>query len=150
MRPAILPRTICPLALALLGLLAGCNRDPAGVGTTYPVAGKVTVAGAPLRSGSVSFRPDSSRGNNTPHEPAGAIGPDGAYRLFTAGKEGAPPGWYYVAVTAVEPADPSGPDPYRPPRSLIAARYGKAETSGLAVEVVADPAPGAYDFRLER
>jgi hypothetical protein len=33
---------------------------------------------------------------------------------------------------------------------LINPKYGVAGTSGLAVEVMASPPPGAYDFKLAK
>jgi hypothetical protein len=95
----------------------------------------------------VSFRPDAARGNTTRYEPAGQIDASGNYKLITAGKDGAPPGWYKVSVVAVEPIDPG--DPYAPRKSIVNRKYGTPD-SGLAVEVVAEPAPGAYDLKLTR
>src|SRR5262249_50069993 len=68
---------------------AGCG-DPSGVGTTVPVVGKVTADGQPVKAGTVSFRPDKSKGNTTVHEPFGEIDSQGNYKLFTGKKEGAP------------------------------------------------------------
>src|SRR4051812_40534827 len=65
-----------------------------------PVAGKVTVDGKPLTSGSVSFRPDASQGNSSQHQPTGTIDAEGNYELFVPpAKKGAPLGWYKVVVT---------------------------------------------------
>src|SRR4051794_919497 len=88
----------CLLALggaALLWAAGGCG--PPGE-KFYPVAGKVTLAGKPLKVGTVSFRPDASRGNTSKHIPTGAIDAAGNYELVTVGKKGAPPGWYKVLV----------------------------------------------------
>jgi hypothetical protein len=140
-------------ARRLLFALLACGWAvlPAGCGSksgTPAVTGKVTVAGKPLTTGSVSFRPDKAKGNTSPHEPGGDIDAQGNYKLYTAGKEGAPPGWYKVVVVATEPLDPK--NPYAPPRSFLHSRYNSAETSGLAVQVVDNPAPGAYDLKLTR
>jgi hypothetical protein len=76
------------------------------------------------------------------------------YTLTTKGKKGAPPGWYKVIVTAREeaaPVHPKLPKQHRPAaRSLLPAKYGQVETSGLSVEVVENPAPGAYDLKLSK
>ena len=51
----------------VLVALSGC-----GDGTTEkfaPVMGKVTTNGAPLSTGSVTFHPDSGKGNSTQHIP---------------------------------------------------------------------------------
>ena len=66
-------------------------------------------------------------------------------------KTGAPPGWYKVVVTATttDVNVPPGKRRDHPrPKSLVAAKYGQAKTSELAVEVVESPIPGAYDLKL--
>lgn len=152
---------ICPARslLFLTGLLVGIPAsgcDSSGVGRTVPVIGKVTVEDAPLTAKStiVLFKPDASRGNTSPFEPTSTVDAEGNYKLTTKGKSGAPPGWYKVVVTAREDAAPEHPKSlkqHRPvARSLLAAKYGKAETSGLSIEVVEDPAPGAYDLKLSK
>jgi hypothetical protein len=143
----------------LLGAIAGC--DNSGVGTTYAVAGQVTLDGKPLvaKDAKVFFKPDAARGNKSSFEPIGQIDSDGNYRLVTPGKpgtspkSGAPPGWYKVIVTALaeDPKHPAGPHRQQRPvaRSLVPARYGQAATTELAVEVVESPADGAYDLKLK-
>jgi hypothetical protein len=138
----------------LLGVpIAGCG-DASGVGPTFPVSGKVTLNGAPLTAAStiVLFKPDTAKGNTSPVEPTGTVDADGNYTLTTKGKKGAPPGWYKVIVTAREeapPVHPKTPKPHRPvSKSLLPAKYGQGQTSGLSIEVVEDPAPGAYDLKL--
>src|SRR6266542_622279 len=94
------------LALACVACCAwaalGCG-DSSGAGKLVPVVGKITVAGKPLTTGSVSFRPDKTKGNTSQHEPAGDIDAEGNYKLYTAMKEGAPPGHYQVLVISAEP-----------------------------------------------
>jgi len=111
-----------------------------------PVVGQVTVNGAPLNAGSVTFHPDAGKGNTTPHIPVGAIASEGRYKMLSATKEGAPLGWYKVTVTAQEPIDPK--NPYAAPKHLISPKYSDSTTSGLAIEVVNQPASGAYDIKL--
>jgi hypothetical protein len=57
-----------------------------------------------------------------------------------------------VIVTAREdaaPEHPKLPKQHRPAaRSLLSAKYGQAETSGLSIEVIENPSPGAYDLKL--
>jgi hypothetical protein len=113
-----------------------------------PVAGKITVNGAPLRSGGVTFRPDAEKGNLTQHIPVGTVDAEGRYELMSATKKGAPLGWYRVAVSAQEPIDPK--NPYAPPKHLVNPKYSDAATSGLAVEVVANAGPGAYDLEVTK
>src|SRR5262245_43577043 len=120
-RASLLPR----LSIILCGGVVlwagpGC-ADRSGVGKTVPVTGKVYLGDRPLPTGSVSFRPDASKGNTSTWEPSGDIGPDGTYKLSTNGKPGAPPGWYRVIVAADVPSNPN--DPYSMPRSIITAKY---------------------------
>ena len=111
----------------------------------------MTLGDRPVTNGSVSFRPDAAKGNPSQHHPAGVIDAEGNYRLFTAGKEGAPPGWYKVLVTVHEKIaqKPAEAHPGMP-KSLINARYAAVETTDLSVEVVEEPAQGAYDLKLTK
>jgi hypothetical protein len=111
-----------------------------------PVAGTVTIGGKPLTTGSVTFHPDPAKGNTTPHVPVGTLDGQGGYKLTSATTAGAPPGWYKVTVTAQAPIDPN--NPYAPPKHLISPKYADANTSGLEIEIVPSPAPGAYDLKL--
>ncbi len=146
-------RVVC--GVVLLSLAAGCGGG-AGVGKTYPVRGTITVNNEPLTAKTtvILFKPDAAKGNTSPFEPAGTVNKAGQYTLSTNGRKGAPPGWYKVAVTATAPPDldsKAGTRNHHPmPRSLVAAKYGQPKTSDLAVEVVENPAPGAYDLKLAR
>lgn len=146
----VVPRTACLVAV----LAAGCSGD-SGVGVTFPVAGKITIDNEPLtvRGTVVLFQPDASRGNTSPFDAVGTVDETGAYKLATKGKSGAAPGWYKVVVTATSSSAEHAKSPHgsRPaPKSLLPAKYGLASTSDLSVEVVEEPAPGAYDLRLTR
>lgn len=132
--------------LTLLVVAVGC--DSSGVGRLVPVQGKVTYEGQPLTAGSLALKPDAEKGNTSKFEPAANLGPDGSYRLFTAEREGAPLGWYKVAIVAQAPADEK--NPYAAQKSLIPARYAETGTSNLAIEVVETPPPGAYDLKLTK
>ncbi len=125
--------------------LSGCET---GGERLTPVTGKVTVGGAPLTSGSVTFQPDAAKGNKTQHIPVGTLDGEGNYKLMSATAEGAPLGWYKVTVTAQAPIDPS--NPYAPPKHLIDPKFSDPSTSGFAVEVVENPVPGAYDFQVTK
>src|SRR5262245_8619033 len=125
----------CCLALAL----AGCgDAGPRLV----PVAGRVTVDGQPVKAGTLSFRPDKAKGNTSLHEPYGEIDAAGNYKLFTNQKEGAPAGWYRVAVMAAEPVDVGNLSGQA--RWFANPKYASVDTSGLTVEVTEKPAAGAY------
>jgi hypothetical protein len=126
---------------------AGCG-DPYGVGPTVPVVGKVTVDGQPVKAGTISFRPDKSKGNTSVHEPYGEIDSEGNYKLFTGKKAGAPVGWYRVAVFAGEPVEVGNLSGQA--KWYANPKYASADTSALTIEVVATPAPGAYDLKLSK
>jgi hypothetical protein len=135
-------RALVWVAVLTLGL-SGC-------GTKGPrlarVEGKMTAGTELLRTGTVIFYPNAKRGNLSAEEPRGQIDPEGNYKIFTGAKEGVAPGWYKVAVTAAEQVDPN--NPYFT-KWLIPEKYIDPRTSGLEVEVVENPAPGAYDFKLD-
>lgn len=140
------------ISLAVALLLAGCNEN-SGVGRTVPVSGKLTLDRQPFAVAStiIVFKPDATRGNNSPLEPSGTVDEQGTYTVRTKGKKRAPPGWYKVVVTATHPRseDEKGALNHRPgPRSLLDARYGQVSTTPLAIEVVEEPAAGAYDLGL--
>jgi hypothetical protein len=131
---------------ALLGSVTGCARSDAGMGHTVPVIGRVTFKGRPLTTGQVIFQPDAKRGNGLPHEPRGGIDEEGNYELAISGTKGAPPGWYKVSVIATEPFDPA--KPYVIPKTLIPLKYSDPKMSGFTLQVVENPATGAYDLNL--
>jgi hypothetical protein len=136
------------LAGACLALgSTGCG-DSDGVGKTVPVVGKVIVDGKPVKAGTVSFRPDKSKGNNAAHEPYGEIDTEGNYRLFTGKKEGAPVGWYRVGVFAGEPVEVGNLSGQA--KWYANPKYASIESSGLTLEITEDPAPGAYDLKLTK
>jgi len=137
-----------PFLLLLCGAtfavsLAGCFK---GKDNLVPVEGKVTVGKKPLTTGFVVFYPDAAKGNISKEEPRGTLDAEGNYRLLTHTKNGAAPGWYKVAVTAADQLDPN--NPYFT-KWRIPERYIDPRTSKLTVEVVENPAAGAYDLRLD-
>jgi hypothetical protein len=151
MAPRFMACSVVFLVPLLVGL-AGCADD--GIGTTYPVSGKVLRPdGSPLsaKMGNVLFKPDAEKGNKTTFEPAGVIDESGNYVLYTRDRRGAPPGWYNVIVTATgDPPAGKGPMTHRPiPKQLVPAKYGQATTTPLHIEVVASPEAGAYDLKLK-
>jgi hypothetical protein len=134
-------------------LAVGCGRSD--VGQTFPVRGVITFDGARFtaKSATILLKPDVSLGNRSMFEPVGIVDDAGEYQITTQGISGAPPGWYKVIVTAYAdpPEHPRSPKGGRPVvTSLLPAIYGRAESTPLAIEVVADPAPGAYDLKLSQ
>jgi hypothetical protein len=133
------------LLVSLLStLLISCNSDPGNVGKTVPVAGKVTLGGQPLSTGTIAFVANTQKRNLTPHVPGSEIDGEGNYKLITATKVGAPPGWYKVVIVSTEPPNPK--DPFASRKTFIDTRYGTAEKTPLEIEVIEGAPPGAYDF----
>jgi hypothetical protein len=145
-------RAVCCAGLfclaALVGL-PGCGREVKLV----PVEGKVMLGDKVLAmdantTGTVIFYPDRSKGNTSLEEPRGSIDAAGNYKILTGRKPGAAPGWYKVTVDAAKVLDPK--NPYHSASSwLHPERYIDKEKSKLALEVVENALPGAYDLRLE-
>jgi hypothetical protein len=140
------------LALMLIFTLPlGC-ADSSGVGKTYPVVGKITFKNEPwtVESSVILLKPDRAKGNQTSFEPVGTVDEQGSYTINTKGKEGAPPGWYKVLVTASGNYEehPKAKNRHPGPRSILPAKYGQETTTDLAIEVVERPSPNAYDLKL--
>jgi hypothetical protein len=138
------------LGRGFLGILGVCGLLPlAGCGglRLVPVAGKVTLDGKPMKGGSVSFNPDSSKGNDARVMCVGRIDSEGRYELTTTGVKGsetgkgAPLGWYRVTLITTLPGQPVIP---------VADRYLDFDKTPLSVEVIADPAPDRYDLKLTK
>jgi hypothetical protein len=158
----VLPTPSIRRAWATLGLFCFALAAPScGPGfKTVLVSGKVFVNGEPLTGAeaTVVFRPDASKGNNLNFDFSGTVDESGSYTLYYGGKgnQGVAPGWYKVAVVATEPIVFPKPDkkskvrqmamPYRKP--LIDKKYTVPTQSGIEIEVVEKPAPGAYDLNL--
>jgi hypothetical protein len=139
-----------PLVLLLgAALAAGCGGSSVKL---VPVSGKVTVGGQPVTSGQVSFLPvTEGEGVNAKASagsaPAlGQIEPSGEYKLFTNGKEGAPPGKYKVTVTPS--MVPSGGT--KAPTTPYNAKFSDVKQTPLNKEVVSGAAAGAYDLALTK
>jgi hypothetical protein len=132
------------LAAAFLAALAA-----AGCGAAqHPVDGRVFLNGQPLtnKAGSIVLRPDPAATKDGRVSPFGVLQRDGSYSVATNGRPGAPVGKYKVVVNATEPdANPNEDSP-----QVLDARYQTEASTPLAVEVVAQPAPGSYDLQLTR
>ncbi len=125
---------------------AGCG-DPADEVKTVHVEGKVLLGNNPLTTGGlVIFYPDKA--NKHQYEARGQINEQGVYKLHCdfKQKEGAPVGAYRVAVIAQK--EPK--DPYGDPIWLIHPRFGDPNDSKLTIQVVENPAAGAYDLKVSR
>jgi len=121
-------------------LLAGCSSEFNYV----PVRGKVTLKnGKAVTGGTVMLYP--TKDNKLRKIAAGKVSQDGTYDLDTEGRSGVPTGSYVVLVKwpmrKVEGVE-SGPPPF-------SGKYMFEDQTPLKMEVVADPAAGAYDLVLD-
>ena len=124
--------------LTAMVFLAGC-----GDGFTYvAVKGKVTLKNEPITTGEVVFVPEE--GNPIGVNATGKIKPDGTFVLTTENRSGVPTG-SYIACVRPQMRRLKGQDP--PPR-VFSDKYISANESPLKIQVVANPAPGAYDLLL--
>ena len=142
------------VVLAGACLTSGCSSKK--LPPMAPVSGKVTVGGQPLTSGQVSLvpdvgipRPGKEKQNVTPTVgvSAGQINSDGTYTIFTARKEGAPPGQYKFTVTPS--TMPVGDGKAAPARDFNQV-YSDSRNTPLKFEVVDNPGPGRYDLKLTK
>ncbi len=136
----------CARVVGLVGLLlvgvVGCG----GGASLLPVSGVVSVDAKPLAKGSLTFRPDTSKGNSTNLEATGTI-ENGKYTLYTNGKPGAAAGWYKVTVAVEQEVDSTKPIV---PKSPLAAVFSDPLKTPLSIEVVTNPKPNAYDLLLSK
>jgi hypothetical protein len=110
-----------------------------------PVTGKITVEGTPMTVGVVTFYPNQAQGNKNIVVPTGMI-KDGEYKMQTNGKDGAPPGWYKVTISANSPTVAILPaDAVKPNDS-----YQNKMMSELQVDVKETPPPSGYNFNLTK
>lgn len=134
--------------MAISGGLTGCG----GSGNTLkltPVTGKVTVDGKELPGAGVSFRADTTKGNDTQHIPTGTCNEVGEYELMTGGEKGAPAGWYKVAVFPPTPPSTGGEMPAAVPPPFD-PKYLDPNASELSIEVKQGASPDAYDLKLKK
>ncbi|NLF73885.1 MAG: hypothetical protein GX575_33165 [Candidatus Anammoximicrobium sp.] len=137
----MLVRTLEACALALVFVcLAGC-----GGGELCQVQGTAKLKdGTPLARGRVIFTGGPAGAN-------GRIQEDGSFAMGTLeDADGAKPGQYTVVVVGATTAETRSYEDMmkgigQPPKSLIHARYGSAETSDLKFEVK----PGKNTLTLE-
>jgi hypothetical protein len=154
MRPRLTSAVAEVIAAVILGNVSGCSSDD-GIGTRYPVNGKVTLKGEPVAKGTVTFTPTDQGGGRTA---TGDLQSDGSYTLTTATpRDGALPGKYRIAISAVEidrsvTKNKTG-GMYRvdllakaPRKVLVPLKYGDPNASGLTAEV--KPQTNRLDFDL--
>jgi hypothetical protein len=139
--------TLRRLVLPILGaswllMLPGC-----GGLKLVPVSGTLTLDGKPLTGFGLSFMPDNSKGNNERVGCFSRFDAEGRYEIKAEGVKGsdrgtgAPVGWYKVVLII----DLEGMPKVKP---KIDAKYLDVDKTPLAIEVVSNPEPGRYDFKL--
>lgn len=129
------------VSLAALGL-SGCGTSGPKL---FPVQGKVTLTtGTPVGYGHVILLPDAGRGNTSKEGSQGTIR-DGSYTIMTGARQGAPLGAYRVSIEAAKETNPD--NPYFT-EWLADEKYVDPSRSNLTLEVVNNPEPGRYDFKL--
>lgn len=138
----------CACSLAIACVTSGCGSASDGPKVS-PVSGVITVDGAPLPKAGVAFHPDTAKGNTAKYLPAGTADDKGRYELVTATKQGAPPGWYKVVVSAPVPARTGGEAPKVGPPPFN-AKYADPATTDLNIEVKDGAASGSYDVKVTK
>lgn len=127
------------LAAFAVAFLSGCG----GI-KRVPVSGMVTLDGKPLAEGLLSFTADDSKGNTVRASCTGVVR-SGEYTLQSIGVTnsesgpGVAPGWYKVTLVTDRPGAA---------KVKVAPKFTNIAHTPLAIEVVDQPAPGAYDLRL--
>jgi hypothetical protein len=115
-------------AIASLSLTLGCGGASSNMA---PVKGKITLDGAPLKTGVVSTIPTAGRGAK------GGINADGTFELGTNSEnDGASVGLHKVAVLAFDKSAGQGAEAERG-KPLVPDRYLSPESSGLTIDVKA-------------
>ena len=134
-----------PLA-AILGALALFPLAGCGGPKRVAVSGTVTLDGKPLNGGVLSFSPDASKGNAARVNCTGPVR-DGHFELRTSGVvrsetgSGVPPGWYKVSLLTNLPGQ----------REIkVNRKFTNPATSPLSVEVMDNPTPAAYNFKMTK
>ena len=137
-------RCLVLLVACSLCCLPGCsgNRSmPKEFGALFPVEGKVTFDGKPLRGGNVTFF--SLDRDVTQLQPMGLIDDQGNYFVSSYQQKGAPAGKYRVTVIP-------GTNDKSIDQAVENSAYTNWEKSPLTVTVQENAPPGAYDLHLKR
>jgi hypothetical protein len=131
--------------IAALALLSGCGSST-GLNLGR-VRGKVTYKGEPIKYGTVSFVPDSTKGTSGPIA-MGNIKDDGSYVISTSdAADGAVVGHHKISVVGLDPTPIPGqkpvPNPEESPSEVMKARAKglhtpRASSKGAAAKVEGD------------
>lgn len=125
---------ICVGITCLLAFM-GCGSPQA------TVSGRVTLDGAPLTTGAVTFHSKTNGGVLA----YGAIDQQGNYSLLSGNQPQIPPGEYGVTVIAAEHLPSTVPGEEGKLKELTPAKYASVETSGITRVVK----PGSNTIPLE-
>ena len=143
------------MALGAVGL-AGCGGST--MPKIYPATGTVTWKGEPLADATVSFVPSAGAPSD------GKTDAQGKFTIMTNGMPGARAGACKVTVSKFAGAGASMPAAPKPEDMMkmyeqkkkggvekgeVPAKYGRADTSGLAAEVTTDGAKNVFTFDLK-
>lgn len=125
---------------SLAVVLAGCGTPVAGP----EVKGKVVLEdGKPLTTGTVIFHPEDTAQVTA----RGPLDDAGVFQLLPdgGGMKGIKTGKYKVSILGTK-KNPK--DEYALPVWVIPEKYGDPKTSGLTAEVVDNPGPDAFNFKV--
>jgi major membrane immunogen (membrane-anchored lipoprotein) len=151
------------LSFAGMVIIQGCSGDDSGLDRRYKVSGKVTYKGEPVAKGTIAFEPTN------PPAPKGRIASgyieNGSYTLTTLiDGDGAMPGEYKVIINSttvdmtglakqkgglVHQGDADFQKILKEGKSLVPAKYGKSETSGLTKKIEATSNTIDFDLKDE-
>ncbi len=88
-------------AAIVVTMFLGCGKPARSKMKVFPVSGKLTVAGKPVKDLVVTLSPKTPLPDSR-FAPGGVVGPDGSFIIQTYEPgDGAPPGEYAVFVSAV-------------------------------------------------
>lgn len=120
------------LVLALIGVaLVGCNKPSAKL---YPVHGQVFFKDQPAEGAKVVFLPaGEENAQYRGARPAGTVGADGAFEIYTEPHGlGAPAGDYAALITWFPPRDEN---PGANPKNKLPNKYGDQRSPVLKVTI---------------
>ena len=129
--------------------LAGCDSGP----KLYQAGGTVHYNGAPLPGANVTFMAEESSSPSI-----GRTDEQGRFSLATAGRQGAPPGSYKVAITAVRQKRPvteaeavgmTSEQIAANHESMIPNKYNNFISSGLTATVEKNASANDFVFDLK-
>ena len=133
---------LAAMAAGLLSVLGGCgDNDPQA---KRAISGTVTLDGAPVANGSLSFQPEQPGGTAS-----GAVITNGKYAVPR--EHGLPVGKYKVLIFAPKPGTGQLPpggmpgDPIPPAEELIPPEYNVNSSQFIEVQV---KGPYQFDFKI--